>query len=477
MKPKISLREALSDPNLLDMGDPSWIARRSLLLAINGEPLNAEELAHYRTLTKRDESPTERVSEFWGVVGRRGGKSRSIAALGVFVAALCDHTLAVGEVGRVVIVAGDRSQAGIILKYVQGIIEHSPLLRKLVARQNSEEIELKSGVVITVSTSNFRRVRGITALAAICDEIAFWHSEDFSNPDSEIVMALRPTLATTGGPLICISSPYARKGEMWTAFNRDFGPNGDPKVLVAQGATTDLNLSKQPALHDWIKRQYEKDPLAAAAEIGAQFRSDIETFIPLEVIHDCKDDDIRERTPEDHIGYFGFVDPSGGVSDSFTMGVAHMEGPIAVLDCLREISPPFSPADAVEEIVRVLRSYRITHVRGDRYGAEWVREQFAGHGINYEASELNKSELYIELLPMLNSRAVALLENETMLRQLNALERRKGRTGKDIIDHPRGGHDDLVNAAAGALVLAKDGASGADPAFNRAIDYSTAGWR
>ena len=59
-------------------------------------------------------------------------------------------------------------------------------------------------------------------------------------------MALRPTLATTGGPLICISSPYARKGEMWTAFNRDFGPNGDPKVLVAQGATTDLNLSKHP---------------------------------------------------------------------------------------------------------------------------------------------------------------------------------------------------------------------------------------
>jgi hypothetical protein len=27
-------------------------------------------------------------------------------------------------------------------------------------------------------------------------------------------------------------------------------------------------------------------------------------------------------------------------------------------------------------------------------------------------------------------------------------------TGRDVIDHPKGGHDDLVNAAAGALVLA-----------------------
>ena len=115
---------------------------------------------------------------------------------------------------------------------------------------------------------------------------------------------------------------------------------------------------------------------------------------------------------------------------------------------------------------------------GDRFGGEWVREQFAGHGIHYEASELNKSELYLELLPMLNSRAVALLDHETLQRQLNGLERRKGRTGKDIIDHPRGGHDDLINAAAGALVLAKDGSAGADPAFNRPINYPTSGgWR
>ena len=63
--------------------------------------------------------------------------------------------------------------------------------------------------------------------------------------------------------------------------------------------------------------------------------------------------------PESHIGYFGFVDPSGGVSDSFTLGIGHMEGPIAVLDCLREIGPPFSPADAVEEFAAVLRSYRL----------------------------------------------------------------------------------------------------------------------
>jgi hypothetical protein len=470
MKPRVSLRAALEDQNLLGFGDPSWIAWRTLLLASRGEALTPEELEHYQKLTGRQESPTGPVSEFWAVVGRRGGKSRAIAGLATYIGCLCDHDLAVGETGKVLIVAGDRGQASIILKYCLGIIEGSPLLKQLIARQNAEEIELINGVSIAVGTSNFRKVRGVTGLAAICDEIAFWFTDDSANPDSEILTALRPTLATTGGPLIAISSPYARKGEMWESYSRDYGPQGDPRILVAQGATTDLNLSGQPALQDWIKRQYERDPTAAAAEVDAQFRSDIEGFVTLEIINACVDP-VAERMPEQRNSYCGFCDPSGGAHDSFTIAIAHMEGEIAVLDCVREIRPPFSPADVVEEFAGLLRSYKITQVRGDRYGGLWVAEQFAGHGLRYEPSELSKSEIYAELLPALNSRTVALLDDATLIRQLNSLERKRGRTGKDVIDHPRGGRDDVANAAAGALVLARDGSASSVPGFNRKLEY------
>jgi hypothetical protein len=37
------------------------------------------------------------------------------------------------------------------------------------------------------------------------------------------------------------------------------------------------------------------------------------------------------------------------------------------------------------------------------------------------------------------------------------IERRTSRSGKDSIDHGPAGHDDVVNAAAGALVTAKNG--------------------
>ena len=95
-----------------------------------------------------------------------------------------------------------------------------------------------------------------------------------------------------------------------------------------------------------------------------------------------------------------------------------------------------------------------TRVHGDRYAGEWPREQFRKHGINYIPSDKSKSDLYVDSLPLINSRAADLLDNERLVAQLTGLERRTSRGGKDSIDHTPGGHDDLANAAAGALVLA-----------------------
>jgi hypothetical protein len=74
--------------------------------------------------------------------------------------------------------------------------------------------------------------------------------------------------------------------------------------------------------------------------------------------------------------------------------------------------------------------------------------------VNYEPSERTKSQLYVDLVPLVNSRAVDLLDHDRTVFQLVGLERRTGRGGKDSIDHGPGGHDDVANAVAGALSLA-----------------------
>jgi hypothetical protein len=65
-----------------------------------------------------------------------------------------------------------------------------------------------------------------------------------------------------------------------------------------------------------------------------------------------------------------------------------------------------------------------------------------------------RSEIYQDTLPLINSGILALLDDRKLITQIGTLERRTSGRGRDVIDHPPGGHDDLANAALGALDLA-----------------------
>ena len=194
------------------------------------------------------------------------------------------------------------------------------------------------------------------------------------------------------------------------------------------------------------------DPARASAEYPGIFRTDVERFLSREAVQACVSLGVHERAPIKAHSYIAFVDPSGGSSDAMTLAIAHKEGETEILDAMRERKPPFSPKPW-------LRSSRLSSsptvaakVCGDRYAGEWPREQFQKRGVFYEPSERSKSELYVDLLPLINSGAVDLLDNDHLVRQIVSLERRTSRGGRDSIDHSPGAHDDLANAVAGALV-------------------------
>ncbi|MGA2815240.1 MAG: hypothetical protein ABSE67_02890 [Xanthobacteraceae bacterium] len=60
-------------------------------------------------------------------------------------------------------------------------------------------------------------------------------------------------------------------------------------------------------------------------------------------------------------------------------------------------------------------------------------ELFSRFNINYEQSAAPKSDLYRDLLPLLNSNRVALLDHPRLIAQLCGLERRTARGGRDSI--------------------------------------------
>lgn len=455
MKPLVAMREALADPNLLGAaieGD-SWLPWRTLLIAAMGERLTDEERAVFTNLTGRDVEPLEQVEELWGIVGRRGGKTRAAGTLAAYVGGLCDHAeyLAPGERGVIPILAASVTQAGRAFMHAKGILQHSPVLADLIdGEPTTDTIRLTTLVDIEVRPANFRTVRSITAVAAIADEIAFWQIEGAANPDSEILNALRPSLATTGGPLFVISSPYAKRGELYATFKRDYGAEGDPVVLVAKGASKTFNSTLPDRV---IQRAYDRDATAASAEYGGEFRSDVSAFIDRDVVEACVARGVYEREPKPGQKYVAFVDPSGGSNDSMTMAIAHAEGEVATLDMIRERKPPFSPEATVAEFCADLKRYGVDRVTGDRYAGEWPREQFRKHGITYDLADRPRSDLYRDMLPLLNSKKAQLLDQSVIVNQIVGLERRVARGGRESIDHAPNAHDDVANSVAGVLCL------------------------
>jgi hypothetical protein len=453
MKPSMDILQAMGDRRLFGphFRGETWTRWKVFLAALFALPLDDDAAAIYRQHTGRETAPTAAFREASLICGRRGGKSRVLALIAVYLAAFRDYTphLAAGEVATIGIIAADRRQARTILRYVNGLLDDVPLLAGLRESETTDSVSLTNRVVIEIATASFRVTRGYSYAAVLCDEVAFWRSEDSANPDAEILAALRPGLASiSGSMLLKASSPYAKRGVLWTDFRRYFGVD-DARVLVWKGTTAEMNPGIDPAL---LATAYEDDPANAAAEYGAEFRSDIAAFVAREVVEACTEAGCFEIEPTRAQQYFAFVDPSGGSADSMTLAIAHRFDDLAVLDAVREVRPPFSPESVVTEFAATLKTYGLRQVTGDRYAGEWPRERFREHGIDYLLSDRPKSDLYRDLLPLLNSSKVRLLDLPRLAAQLCGLERRTARGGRDSIDHPPGGHDDIANSVAGALL-------------------------
>jgi len=452
-RPPLTILDAIADAKLFApwfKDRESWAAWRAFLCTLFGLSLTPEQLAIYQRCTGRTEPPNAPASEGWLVCGRRAGKSFMLALIAVYLAAFHDYRrhLAPGERGTVLVIATDRKQARVIFRYIRALLINVPMLAKLIEREREDSFDLANFITIEIATASFKSVRGYTIVAALCDETAFWPTDDSAQPDYEILDALRPGMATIpGAMLLCASSPYARRGALWDAHRRHHGKDGDP-ILVWQADTRTMNPTVPQRV---IDEATERDPASAAAEYGAQFRSDIESFVAREAVEACVALDVRERAPVSSVTYAAFVDPSGGSADSMTLAIGHRADDVAVLDAMRERRPPFSPEDVVSEFAELLKLYRVTKVVGDRYAGEWPVERFREHGVTYEPAAKPKSDLYRDLLPAINSRKVDLLDDARLIAQLVGLERRTARGGKDSIDHAPGSHDDLCNAAAGVV--------------------------
>jgi hypothetical protein len=387
--------EAIDDVELLGHALPepaSWEAWRTVLRVLFGLPLSDADFARFHEHTGRTATRPGGYNEAWLICGRRSGKSFTMSLIATYLACFRDWEpiLAPGELATVMVLASDRRQATVILRYIKGLLSGSPMLAATVVNETQESVELQGRVSIEVHTCSFRSVRGRTVVAALLDEVAFWKDEASANPDTEVLAAVAPSMANVpGAMLLCASTPYARKGALWEAYEKHYGKD-DAEPLVWKAPTRAMNPKVPQSI---IDAALARDEAANRAEYLVEFRSDVEAFVRLDVVQGCVGTYVQ-RAPAG-VPYFAFVDPSGGSSDSFTMAIAHREKLNEIhVDAVFEKRAPFQPSPVVDEFADMLKHYGVRMVTGDKYAGEWPREAFRRHSIEYRIAPKSKSELY-----------------------------------------------------------------------------------
>jgi hypothetical protein len=453
----MKLHTFMTTPDLVgrEFLGPTWRAWRAIARLVDGDAhlLDEEDQALALRLTGRTTLPTSAPAEMAVGAGRRSGKSRFCGVAAAWFAAT-DYRdrLAPGETAVIALAAPDRKQAGLLLDYTRAILMGSDLLRAEIVRETADGIELAHGTLIEVVTSSYRSIRGRTIAASILDEVSFLRSEDSAIPDIELYRALLPSMMTLRGKLIAISSPHMRRGLMYELHGRYFGKD-EARGLYVQSDSLTLNPSLDS---DAVDRAIVADPEAGRSEWGGEFRGDLSQWLSDELIDASLEPHVRGRRGPS----VGFVDVSGGRHDATVLAIAHAElldnePPLIVLDHLHAVPAPHEPSAVVEQFARELRDFGLHLVTGDRYAGGWVSDSFEKAGIRYVSSDLDKSSIYNEVLPLFSERRVQLIEDKRLLTELRLLERRPRAGGRgDAIDHGRNGHDDSANACAGALWLA-----------------------
>ena len=161
----MTLLDALDDPHLFAphfRGD-TWKPWRAFLAALFALTMDDAALALYQRHTGRQAAPSVPFKEAALVIGRRGGKSRILALIAVFLACFGDYAphLAPGEMATVAVIAADRRQARSIFRFATGLLRAVGMLDAMVEDETAETITLNNRVVIEIATASFRVTRGL----------------------------------------------------------------------------------------------------------------------------------------------------------------------------------------------------------------------------------------------------------------------------------------------------------------------------
>lgn len=440
-----------------------WLVIAKIISGV--KRLNDEEMALLFECTGLREVPERPLKELFLCIGRRGGKTTFVVLKAAYDAIWggWEKYLGPGEKGYIFLIAATKDQCDVAMDKLSALFDSNQFFKRLVKKELAQSIELVNNIIISVKPASWRSTRGYTVGLLIMEELAFWRFEEESaNRDREVLVAVSPGMMTIKNSLtLGISTPFARQGLLFEKFSRHWGKPGSVMVWRAPTWVMNLTTTKEELEAENLEKLGEAE---FGAEYGAMFREDIEGYMPLDIYERAVVVGRSILGEEEAVSYVAFCDPSEGLrkgADSMTFAIAHKEeidGEMTyILDVILEFRAPFSPEQVISSIVKICEQYRITKIVQDRHAIAWIAKDFKSYDIEVEVAEHTKSEIYELFAIEMNKNRVRLLDNKRLKAQTMGLQRFLKGGGLVKIDHYKGGNDDVVNSAAGAIVLLSEG--------------------
>ena len=463
----------------------------------------------------KDVTPGVERKELVLSLGRRSGKSLLSSCIAAYETyrLICKgdphsyYGMAPSGTFRLVAIATDKDQAGLLYKDVSGHFANCPFFSKYAANQTMsyaafqtpkdierygsvrENERAKASILVSFKSCIAKGLRGAANIVVIMDEMAHFTDEGQSSADA-VYEAVVPSTATFSpkdsktkraiGPVeskvISISSPLGRQGTFFKLFHEGFrGGAIEQDRLCVQAPTWEVN----PSVHGaFFEVEYLKDARSFFTEYGAQFsdrtRGRIESR---EDILACVNPNLRPRNRaaprQPHFAGFDF----GQVNDASAIAIGHIEGDEIVVDIVDSIKAgegEFSHRDRLEFsdvadwIYDYSRRFYITEGMFDQYAGIPLEQALIQKGLRqFKATHFTQnlsSQIFQNFKDMLFDKRLQLYnwpipegqedcEYITQLLEMQAEYKSKYIT---LVEAPKiaGKHDDLVDALVRMVWLA-----------------------
>ncbi len=466
-----------SDFNIITMVcDPDWLGdaeisvpQIAVLKAIYGLPMSREELGAFLDLTEGRRPRKGGHFETTLCIGVRAGKGDKIGGnVMTYQAITFDRTaagLAPGEIPYLGIIAQNKEGAAQNFAYLQGkallleekgweVLEHEVAQERAIT---GLQIRYRTGVVAQVFPAKKAATRNKTMVGALCDEIAWWETEEVKvNADLEICRAVRQRMTTTRAwsKFIKQSSPYMEHGVLFD----DFEKRATSERLFARCPSWIFNpkLMADPEERKHLRESERDDPEGYLRDFGAQFgKAGGAYYTSAEIDGAMRDDRPLILQPREGRDYRSWMD-AAFKKDLFAVCVAHREGDEIVYDLVHWWKPekgkPLNDKEVAEEMAALLKLYRIDRIGCDAHADVPFQSDIARHDITLVVQKMTTAEnnnMHRNFKALLRRRLVNLPKDDTIRADvLSCVKNGKGNTYRIEAPNIKGFHDDITKVCA-----------------------------